>query len=254
MKRYWNAFIMCQSMFCAIPCPWKRWDETARPLMLLFLPLVGLETGVVWALLTVIISYLAIPHLVAGAVLCLYPFFVTGFMHLDGFMDVTDAVKSWRELERRREILKDSRVGAFAVIACAALMIMQFAVSASAAGEIIDGQIPLRSVIVCMMLVPMVSRCCSCLALTLLPVMSASQYAGGGDRIQAAVYVVLMTLAMIAGFILTGKYGFVLLGCLAGYAMALSRAYRSLQGVNGDVAGYSLTIGEMCGLIVLALI
>jgi len=254
MKKYWNAFMMCQSMFCAIPCPWKRWDETSRPLMLLFMPLVGLEIGVIWAALAVVVSYLALPQLIAGALICLYPFFVTGFIHLDGFMDVTDAVKSWRDLERRREILKDSRVGAFAVIACAALMIMQFAVSASAAGEIIDSQIPLRSVIVCMMLIPMISRCCSGLALTLLPVMSTSQYAGSEDRLQAAVYVTLMTLALIAGFVLTGKYGFVLLGCMAGYGLALSRAYRSLQGINGDVAGYSLTIGEMCGLIVLALI
>mgnify|MGYP003392776405 FL=1 len=48
--------------------------------------------------------------------MAVYPYLVTGFLHLDGFMDVTDAVKSWRDLERRREILKDSHVGSFAVI------------------------------------------------------------------------------------------------------------------------------------------
>ena len=29
MKQYFNAFFMCQSMFCAIPCPMKIWDEKA---------------------------------------------------------------------------------------------------------------------------------------------------------------------------------------------------------------------------------
>ena len=51
MKRIVHAFFMCQSMFCAIPCPWQVWDEKARDRMLLFLPLVGLEIGALWATL-----------------------------------------------------------------------------------------------------------------------------------------------------------------------------------------------------------
>lgn len=254
MKRYWNAFIMCQSMFCAIPCLFKKWDENARPLMLMFLPFVGLEIGVIWAVLAAAFSCFAVPQLISGAVLCLYPFFVTGFMHLDGFMDVTDAVKSWRDLDRRREILKDSHVGAFAVIACGALMIMQFASAATVAGDLLDAQIGLSPAIVCFMLIPVVSRCCSGLALTFLPVMSTSQYAEGEDKFQAAVYIMLLVVSVIAGFSMAGKYGFVLAGCIAGYLAALLRAFKSLKGVNGDVAGYSLTIGELCALMVMALL
>ena len=51
MKSYLHAFAMCQSMFCAIPCPWKLWDEKARDKMLLALPWVGLEIGALWAAL-----------------------------------------------------------------------------------------------------------------------------------------------------------------------------------------------------------
>ena len=51
MKRILHAFFMCQSMFCAIPCPCRVWDEEARPLMLPMLPLVGLEIGALWWLL-----------------------------------------------------------------------------------------------------------------------------------------------------------------------------------------------------------
>ena len=50
MKTYLHAFIMCQSMFCAIPSP-QVWDEKAKDKMLLFLPIVGLEIGAIWAVM-----------------------------------------------------------------------------------------------------------------------------------------------------------------------------------------------------------
>ena len=92
---------MCQSMFCAIPFPGRLWDEKARGKMLLFLPVVGLEIGLVWAALAWAVRFLKLPALVGGLALCACPFLLTGFIHLDGFMDVTDAVKSWRDLEKR---------------------------------------------------------------------------------------------------------------------------------------------------------
>ena len=122
MRAYLHALAMCQSMFCAIPCPWNIWDENARDKMLLFLPLVGLEIGLLWALLSWLSALLQLPALIRGILLCAWPYVVTGYMHLDGYMDVTDAVKSWRDLVRRREILKDSHVGSFAVIGCILLI------------------------------------------------------------------------------------------------------------------------------------
>ena len=98
--------------------------------MLLFLPAVGLEIGAIWALLAWLCRYLALPAPVAGVALGAYPFVVTGFIHLDGFMDVTDAVRSCRDLARRREILKDSHVGSFAVIG-AVLVGVNFAKAAA---------------------------------------------------------------------------------------------------------------------------
>ena len=48
MKLWLQALGMCQSMFCAIPSPWQGWEEKAREKMLLCLPLVGLEIGLLW--------------------------------------------------------------------------------------------------------------------------------------------------------------------------------------------------------------
>ena len=48
--------------------------------------------------------------------LILIPVFITGGIHLDGFLDTQDALSSWQTKERRLEILKDSHAGAFAII------------------------------------------------------------------------------------------------------------------------------------------
>ena len=245
MKKYLYAFVMCQSMFCAIPAP-QAWDEKAKDKMLLFLPVVGLEIGLIWAAIAWACNRLNLPVMVTALILAAYPYIVTGFLHLDGFMDVTDAVKSWRDLERRREILKDSHVGSFAVIGIVFLAIAQFAFFSS---------VPAEANSLILVFVPAISRCCSSLAVTGLKPMSTSQYA---DQKKPKSHIValsmMLCLFLAAGFLLCGKYGFVLIGCLAGYGLALLRAYRSLDGMNGDISGYALTVSELCAVAVYALI
>jgi len=246
MKTYFHAFAMCQSMFCSIPFPGNIWDEKARDKMLLFLPIVGLEIGAIWAGLAWLCNVLNLPILVKGLILSVYPYLVTGFIHLDGYMDVTDAVKSYRNLERRREILKDSHVGAFAVIGIVLLLLAQFAFLASAR-ENADLRI--------LVFVPAVSRCCSALAVTALKPMNTSQYADQKKPKSHIVILISMTAVFLAaGFLFCGHYGFVLVGCLAGYGIALRKAYKSLEGMNGDISGYSLSIAELYAAAVYALI
>ncbi len=245
MKTYLHAFAMCQSMFCAIPAP-QVWDEKARDKMLLFLPVVGLEIGIIWAAIAWLCRWLELPVTVAALILCAVPYVLTGFFHLDGFMDVTDAVKSYRDLARRREILKDSHVGSFAVIGLVLLVLAQFAFFAAA---------PADASWLILLLVPAVSRCGSALAVTCLPPMSTSQYA---QREKPKSHVIALTVMLLiflaAGFLLCGRYGLVLLGCMVGYGLALLRSCRSLEGMNGDIAGYALTIGELCAVAVYALL
>ena len=244
MKTYLHAFFMCQSMFCAIPAP-QIWDEKAKDKMLLFLPVVGLELGLLWAGLAWVCRYFGLPSMMTGLVLSAYPWLATGFLHLDGFMDVTDAVKSYRSLERRREILKDSHVGSFAVIGIMLLILAQFVCFAS---------VPENADLRVLIFVPAVSRCCSALAVTGLKSMSTSQYADRQKpKSHLMILFVMLAVFLTAGFLLCGKYAAALLGVLAGYSFALLRGYKSLEGMNGDIAGYALTIGELCAGAVLAL-
>ena len=236
MKTYLHAFFMCQSMFCAIPAP-QVWDERARDKMLLFLPVVGLELGLLWAGLGWLCRFLGLPELVTALVLTVWPWLSTGFLHLDGFMDVTDAVKSCRSPQRRREILKDPHVGRFAVIGLALLVLAQFVCFASVGRET-----PLWVLV----FVPAVSRCCSALAVTVLPAMSTSQYAEQKKpRGHVAVLIAMLLSFLTMAWFLCGKYAAVLIAVLAGYGLTLRRGYRSLGGMNGDIAGAALTMAEL---------
>lgn len=247
MKQYWTAFVMCQSMFCAIPCPFKAWDEKARGLQLLFLPVIGLEIGVLWGLVAWLAFHYTWPAMIKGIALCALPFLTTGFLHLDGFMDVSDAVKSWRSLKRRREILKDSLVGAFSVISVVLLILTQFAFCAS---------VPNDANPWALIWIPLISRCCAGMAVSGLPPMETSQYADLNQKkkLHIAVFILLFLFASLLCIFLCGKYILTIAGCALGYGMALGRAYKSLEGMNGDISGYALTIGELCGLAVYALI
>ena len=241
MKLWLQALGMCQSMFCAIPSPWQGWEEKAREKMLLCLPLVGLEIGFLWWGLGLLSRYL--PPLMAGAVLAGWPWLATGFLHLDGFMDVMDAVRSCRSLERRREILKDSHVGAFAVIGCLLLGLGQFSCCAS------FDSAPLGM----LALIPVVSRCCAVLAVNGLPPMQTSQYASCEKKKSGLILPGAMLLAALAaGFGIFGVWGLTLAVQVLCFALALRRAYRSLGGMNGDISGYCITLSELFACAALA--
>ncbi len=243
MKLWLYALGMCQSMFCALPFPWHGWEENARDKMLCCLPVIGLEIGLLWWAVGAVALRLELPGLIGAALLCSAPYFLTGFMHLDGFMDVTDAVRSYRSLERRREILKDSHVGSFSVIAMGLLLVMQLSVC-SAIGTLTQ----LRA----LLLIPAVSRCCSVLAITCLPPMETSQYAQ--RKTHWALPLAMLAAAVGVGFWWETPVGIALVAVVVGYALALVRAYRSLKGMNGDISGYCISLSELAGLCAMAIL
>ncbi len=123
---------MAWGMFLAIPCPFPRWDENARPRMLVCLPFVGVIVGGLWALTAWLTELIGLPRSIAALLLAAVPWLVTGFLHLDGFSDVCDAMLSHRDLQTRQKILKDPHCGAFGVICLLLLILAQFCVFFSA--------------------------------------------------------------------------------------------------------------------------
>ena len=235
MKDWFYGFFMAWGMFLAVPCPLKIWNEKARSKMICCLPLVGFVVGAVW----VLAAYAGRFLLIAAA-----PWLVTGFLHLDGFMDVCDAVLSRRDLPRRQEILKDSHCGAFAVIGMVLLALSQWSVAM--AGE----SVPLLPLLV----IPVASRACAALAVLTLRPMTTSQYAAMAGR--KAPYVAFAAFVMAAAAVVPlALWGSLApLAAAVGYWLAVWYADRQLGGMSGDVSGFALTLGELCGLAVLTLV
>lgn len=100
---------------------------------LCFFPWVGLAVGAVSAVLFWLLQQIGAGSMLRAAVLTAVPVLVTGGIHLDGYLDTMDALSSWREKQRRLEILKDPHAGAFAII----MGCLYFVLYAGAAGELV---------------------------------------------------------------------------------------------------------------------
>ena len=131
--KYLTGFFMTWGNFCSLPCPVKRWDSGCKSLMLGFLPSIGLIIGLIWAAIYVGLVYLGFPFLVVSFILAFLPFALCGFMHMDGFMDCSDAIMSRKPLEDRQRILKDTHTGAFSVISAIFMILAYFAFISTAA-------------------------------------------------------------------------------------------------------------------------
>lgn len=101
-------------------------------------PIVGLFQGMIYAgSLYVLNERTPMSALAAAFVLWLLTIVVTGGLHLDGWMDASDAFFSYRDINKRLEIMSDPRSGAFAVLsvivllACRFLFIYEITISAS---------------------------------------------------------------------------------------------------------------------------
>ncbi|MDP4095313.1 adenosylcobinamide-GDP ribazoletransferase [Paenibacillus sp. P96] len=89
-----------------------------------YYPLVGLAiAAVVWA--AAYLSAFLLPPFPAAVLILMLWVWLTGGLHLDGWMDSADALLSYRSRERMLEIMKDSRVGAMGVIACVLLLLLK---------------------------------------------------------------------------------------------------------------------------------
>lgn len=89
-----------------------------------YYPLVGFAIGLaVWA--AAILASMVMPPLPAAVITLLVWVWLTGGLHLDGFMDSADALLSYRTREKMLEIMKDSRVGAMGVLACVLWLLLK---------------------------------------------------------------------------------------------------------------------------------
>lgn len=264
-----RGLLMAWSNFSNIPCPSKKWDEDARGWMLVWMPLVGIVIGIIWSVCFVLFASFGFSGIFAGALLTVIPFGISGFMHLDGFMDLSDALMSRRPVQaERRRILKDSNVGAFGVISVVVMFIIYFGSMTEMIFDAAGLWTPTTVTFIFFMSRTMVA--CDVLGKA---AMDGSQYSGFGgseegrklQRIVIALLSVVLVIFLCLNYLPSwGSIGYglttvimALIPVASAFTAGRVLSYRarvSLGGMSGDIAGATIVVTEVFGFAVLAIV
>ena len=237
---------MAMGLYTSIP-GFARWHEDCQGWLATMLPLIGVLLGLLWWGIAEA-AHALLPQLLAAVCVTLAIPLLTGFLHLDGYMDVSDALLSRRPREDKLRILKDPHTGAFAVISLLALFLLLL----GAADGLLSGGLPLAAII----FLPIVSRSLAGWAMMSLTPISQSGYgrmsyeaATKGRRVFTLACLILSTAC---AFVFRWQSGVACIIAACAFALACWRAVRALGGMNGDVAGWSICWAEVAGLLALA--
>jgi adenosylcobinamide-GDP ribazoletransferase len=201
-------------------------------------PLVGAAIGLVLVVVWQILSGFFPVHVLAVLVLALW-IVLTGGLHLDGWADCWDALAASAPPEKRREILKDSRLGTFGAVGLILLL-------AAKAGAMARPDLP----ILILFLAPVVGR--GAMVIVVQGTvhrghgMAASFVSGLDSRTVGWVWGLTIVAAVAAGW--RGIFA-------AALAIAAAFGFRRLaesrlQMVNGDVLGGACELSEAVVLVV----
>ena len=247
--RMLKSLALAISCFTRLPVPKMDWDSDNMRFMLAWFPFVGLIVGAFVALWWFIAEALGFGMVLKAAGVALVPLAVTGGFHLDGFADVIDALASNAEPDRKREILKDSHIGAFVAMGVAAYVVAYFAI----ATELPTGW-RVAALLACL---HVMSRCGSAFASTLF---FGNGTSGMLTSFRDSADVRMTVAAVVVVFVVFGICAIVI-GPLCGALMVLCEvvllvwlnwfAQRNFGGMSGDVAGFFL---QTCELVLLACI
>lgn len=247
--RMLKSLALAFSCFSRLPVPKMDWDSDNMRFMLAWFPFVGLAVGLLVALWWFVAEALGFGLVLKAAGVALVPLAVTGGFHLDGFADVIDALASNAEPDRKREILKDSHIGAFAAMGVAAYVLAYFAI----ATELPAGW----RVAVLLICLHVMSRCGSAFASTLFfgngtSGMLTSFHDSADVRLTVGAVVVVFIVFGVCAIAIAPLCGVFMAVCEAVLLVWLNWfAQRNFGGMSGDVAGFFL---QACELVLLACI
>jgi adenosylcobinamide-GDP ribazoletransferase len=247
------------AMFSKIPMGRPEWSERSLRYMLMAFPLVGIVIGAASFAWLRASDALALPDTLRALGMTLLPLALTGGIHLDGLCDTCDALGSNAPPERRREILKDPRAGAFGVIGVAAYLLAYFAIALEFPRDIYS------ELLLCLGFV--CSRIYSALGVLTLPTAkdgTVKQFSAAANRRSVAVmYGWLLVTYLFTTFLSVWTRPLMIANILRANVFFLAPTFvymhlkitakRKFGGMSGDLAGWFLQLAELLQLAALVL-
>lgn len=208
-------------------------------------PLAGAAVGALVGLVFLLARGVGLPPLPAAILAVVAGVVATGGMHEDGLADLADGFGGGGDRPRKLEIMRDSRVGSYGVIALCLALLLRVTLLA----EVLPGQRPVLLLIG----IGALSRAPLPVLMRVLPAAradglgrSAALRIGAG---QAATAVLIGAgLALIC---LPAPLGSALAAAVAA-ALTGHLARRQIGGFTGDVLGVAQIAAELAALLVLA--
>jgi adenosylcobinamide-GDP ribazoletransferase len=233
------AFGLMTTLPIKLPEDWSVGDSGRASVWYPFAGLViGMLTWLAWKATTLFFS-----PLVTGVITLVVWVLLTGGLHLDGLADCCDGLFASTSIERRLEIMKDPRMGAFGVIGLILVLLLKAAALTSLTPATSFG----------IMLAASLARWCI-LPAALLPLARPSgmgaDFAAGFQR----SFIFWGALVPLAIAIILGKHGIlsIVTGLIAS-AFVLWLAKSRIGGVTGDVFGMVVEVVETIVLLTLTI-
>lgn len=215
-------------------------------------PVAGAGVGAIGAVVLALSERLGLPALVSASLATAALVAATGALHEDGLADVADGFGGGRSRERKLEVMRDSRIGAFGAIALMLVLILRVGALSAALSHSLSGASG------ALILVAALSRAGALMPLALLDPARSDGAGSAAGRLApssfAAACGAALALALIIGLFTIGA-GRALDAALAGAVGAAAMttlASRQIGGQTGDVAGAAQQLAEAagwCGLL-----
>lgn len=246
--KFLKGFLLNLQFFTAIPIslalPMDR-EHLKRSVQTF--PLLGLFQGMIYALLLYLMLWFTpFSHMAVAFLLWLATILVTGGIHLDGWIDTSDAYFSFQDREKRLQIMKDPRTGAFGVISLLVLLSCRFLFIY----EVIWNTHLITFILIAS--IPFFSR--TIMGVLLLTVKSAKNE-GLGRMFQDAVtisdlwiypvYILLVLLLVFFWVHQLALIGILLVVALVFYLVCRRNVLQWFGGITGDVLGATVEGTEM---------
>lgn len=237
----YESFVIAFSMYSRIPMPKVEWSEKGMKYAMCFFPFVGIVLGLLMYACLWFLSWISASQLTRAVVLTVLPVMLTGGIHVDGWIDTSDALQSWQTTERKLEILKDPHVGAFGVIRC----VVYFLITLAVMGEMNQAMMALYLGGL------FLSRTLSGLSVVWFPCAKNSGLAatfadGAAKRKVRAVFLLYLAAAFVYQAVMgKGSGCFLVLGAVLSFWYYHQMSRKQFGGITGDLAGYFLCVCEM---------